>query len=80
VKQRTTRKSDNTENIIVELIKDGKGKTIGQRIDYGGDRIMMTDASGRCKGWYLKSQNRTFNASGVNMGTGDQLVRLLDGR
>ena len=80
MKQRTTRKSDNTENIIVELIKDGKGKTIGQRIDYGGDRVMMTDASGRCKGWYLKSQNRTFNASGVNMGTGDQLVRLLDGR
>ena len=64
---------------MVQLIKDGNGKTIGQRVDYGGDRITMQDSSGKCKGWYLKSQNRTFNASGVNMGTGDQLVRLLDG-
>ena len=65
---------------MVELIKDGKGKTIGQRVDYGGDRVTIQDASGKCKGWYIKSQNRAFNASGVNMGAGDLLVRLLDGR
>ncbi len=60
----------------MKLIKDGSGKTIGQLIETG-NQIQITDRSGKMLGKYDKSQNRTFDRQGRNVGPGDQTMRLL---
>ena len=59
------------------IIRDGKGKTKGE-IRRLGTYLMIYDNQGRCKGKYAENEDRTYNRQGQNVGTGNQLVSLLD--
>ena len=42
-----------------------------------GDRKSILTPNGEVLGWYLKSQDKTFNRSGTMIGFGEQLQVLL---
>lgn len=59
-----------------KLIKGVSGQTLGFIIEQG-DRKEIFDPAGKLLGFYLKSQDKTFTASGACVGFGDQINILL---
>lgn len=59
------------------VIKRGNGSVRGYIVE-SGDRKTATSSSGNILGWYLKSQNRTFDVYGKTIGVGEQLALLME--
>lgn len=58
------------------IIKGSRGETLGYITEQYGRRT-LSDAVGALLGWYIESQDKTFDRQGRVVGTGDQLTRLL---
>ncbi len=61
----------------MRLIQAANGRTRGKLIETG-NRIQITDPSGRLLGWYDENQDKTFDRSGRYIGPGDQTMSLLE--
>lgn len=59
-----------------ELIRDSRGATRGYYVTIG-DRVELHSPSGALLGYYLVSQDKTFDKSGSFKGFGNQLTFLL---
>jgi len=57
-------------------LSDNTGRTIGW-LDYQGDKIYLTDETGKPLGYYSESYNATFTAIGQRVGNGNILGMLL---
>ena len=60
-----------------EMIRDERGRLIGQRIE-SGDVVFLRDEHGHLKGTHNKAADKTYDGHGHLVGSGDQLLRLLD--
>jgi len=60
-----------------ELIRDERGRLIGQRIESGNVKFIR-DEHGHLKGTFNKAADKTYDERGHLVGSGDQLLRLLD--
>ncbi len=60
----------------MEAINDAQGRRIAW-IDRQGRQTYIKDARGVNLGWYDSNDNMTKNASGINIGQGNQLMMLL---
>ncbi len=59
-----------------QTLTDAHGKIVGFIKD-SGEKKIVTDAHGKIKGTYDPKQNKTFDAYGALIGTGNQLSSLL---
>jgi hypothetical protein len=62
-----------------QILRDKNGKTIGH-IRQVGNKLDVRNAAGTLKGTYDPAANVTRNLSGSIVGSGNQLVTLLDDR
>jgi hypothetical protein len=60
-----------------ELIRDEKGRLIGQIIE-SGNVTFIRDEHGQLRGSYNKAADKSYDGHGHLVGPGDQLLRLLD--
>lgn len=58
-------------------IKRANGSVRGYIVE-SGDRKTAQSAGGAILGWYLKSQNKTFDTHGKTVGFGEQLSLLME--
>jgi len=61
---------------MIEVLKDQTNRVIGFIRD-DPNRIVIFDKSNQTLGWYIKSENNTYNASNQRIGSGNQIMRLL---
>lgn len=61
----------------MKQILSGTGKVRGRLIEIG-NQIQITDSNGKLLGRYDKTQKRTFDRQGRNIGPGDQTMFLLE--
>ncbi len=61
---------------MTKTITKANGSVRGY-ITEAGDKKNVTSANGTTLGWYLKSQNKTFNRKGNMIGAGDQTGTLF---
>lgn len=59
-----------------QILKDSRGSIIG-RIQSQGGKFVLKDARGSIKGYYEPNSNKTKNAQGSIVGTGNLLTTLL---
>lgn len=57
-------------------IIDGKGKVIGY-LREDTSQVVLTSRNAVPLGYYRKKEDRTYNKSGILIGNGNQLMRLL---
>jgi hypothetical protein len=59
-----------------EILKDSHNMVVGYTQDEG-NTISLFNHQGKKLGWYNKSSNQTFSASGAYKGSGNILTTLL---
>lgn len=60
----------------MEQVRDGQGRVIGFLNDVGSVVVLLS-GRGQVLGRYHKEQDFTYDANGVRMGEGNQLMRLV---
>lgn len=60
-----------------QILKDKSGKKIGKIIFEKNGKQTLKDASGKKKGLYDPKQNKTTDARGKKIGTGNLLSTLI---
>jgi hypothetical protein len=60
-----------------KFIRDEMGRLIGQIVE-SGNVVFLRDEHGHLKGTYNKAADKTHDGHGHLVGSGDQLLRLLD--
>ena len=61
----------------MKIVRDEMGRIRAQIIE-SGNVVFIRDEHGRLRGNYVKSADKTYDAHGRYVGSGDQLLRLLD--
>lgn len=68
--------STNSGSFDFQVLKDRNGRKIGE-IKSCGSNLCIFDANGYKKGTYYTAQNKTYDANGRLVGSGDLLTNLL---
>lgn len=66
----------NPATMSEQILRNSRGSIVG-RIQSQGGKLVLKDARGSIKGYYEPNSNKTKNAQGSIVGTGNMLSTLL---
>jgi len=69
-------RAQNPSTMSEQILKNSRGTIVG-RIQSQGGKLVLKDARGSIKGFYEPNSNKTKNAQGSIVGTGNMLSTLL---